>query len=187
MIDQLEQWDKALFRIINGAHNGFGDFIMTWASNKFIWIPLYVVLLYWLFKYKKNYGWMALSLGLLILISDQTASGLLKPWVARLRPCHDPEIMDWVHTPDGCGGRYGFASSHSSNMFALAFFCWFCLKDKLKYIWLLLPWAALIAYSRVYLGVHFLGDVIMGAIIGFIAGYICFRLFTFASTKKQKG
>ena len=105
MIDQLEKWDKELFRIINGAHNGFGDFIMTWASNKFVWIPLYIFLLYWLFKYKKNYGWMALSLGLLILISDQMASGFLKPWVARLRPCHDPEIMSWAHIPDGLGLR----------------------------------------------------------------------------------
>ena len=187
MLNQLEEWDKALFRLINGFNSPTADLIMTWVSNKFLWIPLYILLLYWLFKYKKKYGWMALSLGLLILLSDQTASGLLKPLIGRLRPCHDPDLIGNINIPDGCGGRYGFASSHASNMFAVAFFCWLCLKDRLKHIWLLLPWAGLIAYSRVYLGVHFPGDVIMGALIGFMAAYISFKLFNFASSKHLKG
>ncbi len=176
MIDQLEQWDKSLFLWLNQAHNTVADFVMIGVSNKFVWIPLYLLLLFWLFKYDKQYVWLAISLGLLILISDQVASGILKPWVGRLRPCHDPSISNLVHAPDGCGGKFGFASSHASNMFAIATFCWLCLRSHLKYIWLLFPWAALIAYSRIYLGVHFPGDVIVGALIGIAAGSSQFNL-----------
>lgn len=173
MIDRLEQWDKSLFRLLNGAHNDLFDFIMPWISNKYVWIPLYAILLYWLIRHAKLPVWQTLaSIVILIIISDQVASGILKPWIERLRPCYDPELTDSVHLLKGCGGSYGFASSHASNSFAVAIFCWLMLKQHLKYIWLLIPWAILIAYSRIYLGVHFPGDVIVGALIGIGAAYL---------------
>lgn len=178
MIKTLEEWDKALFLKLNGAHNSLFDFLMPWISNKYVWIPLYAVLLYLLIK-KDQRQWflMILSLGIMIYLSDQLASGFLKPTVERLRPCYDPEISDQVHLLKGCGGQYGFASSHASNSFAIAIFCWLLLKEHMKYIWLLIPWAALVAYSRVYLGVHYPGDILMGALIGLgVAVLMCYLL-----------
>ena len=167
MIDQLEAWDKALFLELNGAHNGLFDFLMPWISNKYVWIPLYALLLYWMLKHKQGkWVFTLLAVGILIYLSDQLASGFLKPTVERLRPCYDPEIADQVHLLKGCGGQYGFASSHASNSFAIAIFCWLLLRQHVRYIWLLIPWAALVAYSRIYLGVHFPGDIIMGGLIG---------------------
>lgn len=185
MIDQLEEWDKALFLKLNGAHNGLFDFLMPWISNKYVWIPLYALLLYWLLKYNKGkWVFTILAVGILIYISDQVASGFLKPTVERLRPCYDPEITDQVHLLKGCGGRYGFASSHASNSFAVAIFCWLILKEHVKYIWLLLPWAALVAYSRIYLGVHFPGDIIMGGLIGLGAAQLLFYLLKLINREK---
>lgn len=173
MIDQLEQWDKALFILLNGSHNDLFDVLMPLISNKWVWIPLYALLLYLLIKNEKGQiAFTLIGIGLLILISDQAASGLLKPWVGRLRPCYDPELADSVHLLKGCGGRFGFASSHASNSFAVAMFCWLLLKNHVKYIWLLIPWAALVAYSRVYIGVHFPGDILMGGLIGIGSAYL---------------
>jgi len=185
MIKTLEAWDKQLFELLNSAHNGFLDFLMPWISDKYIWIPLYGLILFSLIKYS-GYKWWQVILGiiLLITISDQLASGLLKPWVGRLRPCYDPELEGIVHLLKGCGGRFGFASSHASNSFAIAFFTWLVLKDSFPNTKWLLLWAGLVAYSRIYLGVHFPGDVIMGATIGWLAAFIvCILLVNFNKTK----
>ena len=173
MIEQLEIWDKALFQFLNGQHNSFFDWLMPWISDKYVWIPFYALLLYLMIK-KSGFRWWQIITGIviLILISDQIASGLLKPWVERLRPCYDPELEGTVHLLKGCGGRFGFASSHASNSFAVAMFCWLLLRDSLKHVWLLFVWASLVAYSRVYLGVHFPGDILTGALIGIFSGYV---------------
>ncbi|HEY9117966.1 MAG TPA: phosphatase PAP2 family protein [Roseivirga sp.] len=173
MIDQLEIWDKALFKFLNGLHNSFFDFLMPGISNKYIWIPLYLLILYYLIRrsgFKTLY--IIIGIGLLIFLSDQSASGILKPWVERLRPCYDPTLEGQVHLLKGCGGKYGFASSHASNSFAVAMFAWLMLKDHIKFIWLLFPWAILVAYSRVYIGVHFPGDIMVGAILGILSAYL---------------
>ena len=184
MIERLIAWDQSLFLLLNNAHNGFLDFLMPWISNKFVWVPLYLWLLYLLFKHNRQ-KWLliALSIGLLILISDQVASGFLKPTVARLRPCYDPDISPQTLLIGGCGGKYGFASSHASNSFAVAMFCWLCLRRHFRHSRFLFVWAAIVAYSRIYLGVHYPGDVITGALIGIVAGLIVYTLHQWTAKK----
>jgi len=173
MIETLESWDKSLFKLLNGTHSEILDAVMPWISNKYVWIPLYALLLYFLIKHSGLAAWQVIvGVIFLILISDQVASGILKPWAERLRPCYDPELEEQVHLLKGCGGRFGFASSHASNSFAIAMFCWLLLKDSIRHTWLLFIWAAVVAYSRVYLGVHFPGDILVGAIIGIFSALI---------------
>lgn len=185
LINQLESWDKALFQSLNGAHNTLFDGLMPWISDKYIWIPLYILLLYFLFKDTPIPFWqIVVGIALMILISDQVASGILKPSVERLRPCYDPALKESVHLLKGCGGRFGFASSHASNSFAAATFIWLLLRGTRKWAWLLLPWATLVAYSRVYLGVHFPGDILVGALIGIAAAQIIYFLLKRLNHKK---
>ena len=154
MIKTLESWDQSLFKVLNGTHNEFLDFIMPWISNKYVWIPLYALILYGLIKHS-DYSFMEIimGIGILIFFSDYIASGIFKPNFERLRPCHEPELEGMVRLLKGCGGQYGFASSHSSNSSAVAIFTWLVLKDKFSYVKWLFLWAAITAYS--YLGVHF--------------------------------
>lgn len=185
MIKKLEAWDQALFKLLNGAHNAALDILMPWISDKYIWIPLYAILLFGFIKYS-GYPWwqVVLATMLLITMSDQIASGFLKPAVERLRPCYEPALEGMVHLLKGCGGSYGFASSHASNSFAVAFFAMFILSTKWKWTKWLILWAAVVAYSRIYLGVHYPGDVITGALIGWFAAFISqFLLRKFGSLK----
>lgn len=177
--DTLNRWDTELFLFLNGAHNSNWDFIMWWASNKFIWIPVYAIFLFLLFRKYKTKVWIVmLFAAFLIFLSDQISVHLFKDVFERLRPCHEPSLAGMIHiVNDKCGGSYGFYSSHASNVMAIAVFVISLLGKCPGRAILILVWAGLIMYSRVYLGVHYPFDVIAGALAGGILGYFVARFF----------
>ncbi len=128
--------------------------------------------------------YVGIFIGLLFLISDQTSVKLFKDVFERLRPCHEIDLSGLVHVVDGCGGKFGFVSSHAANSFAFAIFSGYLLKSNYKYILpLMLFWAALVSYSRIYVGVHYPGDIIGGAILGSIVGILVFWLMKYVNNK----
>lgn len=178
MLERIEQIDEQLFLFLNGLHNYVFDEIMHWITLQETWYPLYLALIVWMiWKYGKASVAPILTIILAITISDQFTSGFMKPYFERLRPCHDPTIGNLVHIVDGCGGLYGFASSHASNSFALATLLHLFFRNHYKYTSILFVWAAVVSYSRIYVGVHYPADVITGALIGILTGFLLFNLY----------
>ena len=167
LLDKLAAWDESLFFLINELNNPVTDPVMFLVSEKMVWVPFYVAIaafLFWKFRVK---AWAILALiGLSVIASDFLTSGIMKPAFERFRPCHDPDIMHQVHTVSGCGGRFGFASSHAANTFALATFLFLLLRHYYWGIFFIFLWSGVISFSRIYLGVHYPGDVIVGAMVG---------------------
>jgi undecaprenyl-diphosphatase len=166
MLQTLINWDTQLFLFLNSIHSPFWDYIMAFVSGKLSWIPLYLLLIYFI---TRKYGWKTLwwlvAITLLVVATDQVSVGLFKNVFHRLRPCHNPEIQNLIHLVGGCGGQYGFVSSHAANTFGIAAFMSLLFKNKWVTI-SLLTWALIVSYSRIYLGVHYPGDVICGAFLG---------------------
>lgn len=172
LIRTISSFDHQFIEWVNAGHSFFWDEVMMFLSHKLYPIPLYGLLVYLLYR---QIGWKGLLIAapliaLTILSADQLASGFAKPYFERLRPCHDPDLD--LYLADKCGGRYGFFSSHAANAFAVAALMYGLLKTRHSYLWLLFVWAGGVSFSRVYLGVHFLTDILTGAFFGTLIGFI---------------
>jgi len=179
MIESLSDIDTKLFLFLNGINSPFWDIVMWQISGKLTWIPLYLLIVYFIVK---RYGyksiWILIAVALVVTLADQLSVHLFKNVFLRLRPCHNPEIMELVHNVNRCGGKYGFVSSHAANTFGVAVFLLYLFRTKWFSIGILF-WATLVSYSRVYLGVHYPGDVAVGGMLGAAVGYGVWKLLNY--------
>ena len=179
MLDFFRHIDLALFNFINQRiSNSFFDTVLPWCRDKNNWIPLYVVLVIWIIYLFRKQSWKILiTVPLLILVTDQISSGIIKPLFHRLRPCHNPELAEHIHKLVDCGAGFSFVSSHAANHFGLAVFLIILLGRKFRWLPpLLLLWAFTISIAQVYVGVHYPSDVTGGAIIGIAFGWLAGRI-----------
>ena len=185
LITSIKDIDTQLFLFLNSKHNSFFDVVMFWVSHKNFWIPLYAFFLYLAYKYfGKKTLLIVVSAVLLIVLSDQVSVHAFKQVFMRYRPCHNLVLQAQVHLNDGCGGTYGFISSHAANTFALAMFLSSLFKNKIKYFGLaIFFWAAFVSYSRIYNGVHYPGDIAVGAIVGMGIGILVYKIYQLANKK----
>jgi undecaprenyl-diphosphatase len=191
MIESLKNIDQSLFLFLNGLHSPFFDTLFYWTTKTLVWLPFYLVL-FWLVI--RQYSWQTLLIlvfaALLILVSDQLCN-IFKESVHRLRPSNDPSLSVVHIVNEYKGGMYGFYSSHASNTFAVAVFLTLLTGSRYRFIpWLVFIWAAIMSYSRIYLGVHYPGDtlagMVMGLLMGYLAGGLCLRTLEILREKRSK-
>ncbi|HNR27042.1 MAG TPA: phosphatase PAP2 family protein [Bacteroidales bacterium] len=185
-MDSIIELDHKLFFILNGAHSDFLDPVMKTLSNIPVWIPLYLLIAGGFFLVLPWRQALVAILGILFtfLLTDQLSSTLIKEWVHRLRPSHIPEWEGTFRLLEDKGGLYSFVSSHASNVFGLACFTSLVYRKK-WYTCGIFVWAALVAYSRIYVGKHFPLDVVCGALIGLLLGWAVYRLYRRIGRKIQ--
>ena len=180
MIESLLELDRELILYINNAGNIRWDQFMLFMSEKWVWLPMYIGILSIILRQFEQDSWIPLvMIVVLITLADQATSSILKPYFSRLRPCRDEELAELIRLAGKCGGKYGFASSHAANTMGLAIFISFFSTRRVGY--LLVAWSLTIGFSRVYLGVHYPGDVMAGFIIGAFIAFVLFRLMLLAS------
>jgi undecaprenyl-diphosphatase len=176
----LQNWDTWLFLHLNGDGGVLIDQFMYLYSGKWIWIPLYAAIFAIVIR---NFHWkvvlsVVVAITLTIVITDQVTAGLIRPIVARLRPAHpESDICELVHiVNDYRGGRYSFPSAHAANTFGLACFIWYLFRNRWLTLFMML-WAVVTCYTRIYLGVHYPGDLLVGALLGLFSALLMYLLF----------
>lgn len=185
-MEEIVQGDRELLLYLNNLGDTPFDQFWILISEKWIWIPLYVIFLYFLYKnFKlKSVLYILLFVVIGITVSDQV-SGIFKYGVARLRPCNDPGLQPFMRIVK-CGGPFGFYSAHASNTFFLASYLGLLLKNKIKWFpYFIVFWAAVVSYSRVYLGVHFPLDIFVGAFAGSLFGWVFYLIVKKIIAKHQ--
>ena len=178
VLQQLIEWDKSVFLTLNNVHTPFWDIFMWIYTDKLTWIPLILSLLFVLFR--KNWKealLVCVAIALTITLCDQFASTLCKPYFARFRPAQDPDFSPFVQIVNGYrGGRYGFISSHAANSFGAVVLLSLIFRNRLFTITAIF-WSIINCYSRIYLGVHYPGDILCGTIAGIIIAYIIYMMW----------
>jgi len=182
----MERLDQQLFLFLNSLNSPFWDQVMHAISGKVIWIPLYLsILIYLGLKYKRKFIVILLFIILAATLSDQI-SLFLKNHFHRLRPCHDPSIASLVHLVNGeCGGMYSFVSGHAANSFNVAVLSLLFIRRRWFSVGIII-WATVVGYSRIYLGVHYPGDVICGSLLGALIGWAIYSLYICTDNKVLK-
>ena len=173
MLEIIQNLDTQLFLFLNGIHSEFWDPIMIFFSGKLTWLPLYLAIVVFMYiRFGWRLVWPLLGVALIITLADQTSVHLFKNVFERLRPCRNTEIQELIHLATGrcAGGMYGFVSSHAANTFGVAVFLTYLFKTRWFTIFILI-WAAAVSYSRIYLGAHYPGDIIVGGLLGAVCGY----------------
>lgn len=182
-VNGLIETDRLATLSVNGSDSLYWDGVATIYTSIWIWIPLALIAIFLIIRNveSKKIIWALLAVALTVVLCDQLSSGLFKPLFHRLRPTRDPFILDRIDTVNGyIGGLYGFFSGHAANSFGLAVLLMWLIQDK----WFCMSaatWALINSLIRVYLGVHFAGDIIVGAFAGCLIGtavYWTYRLFT---------
>ena len=186
MLERLLEIEREWFFIINGAHTRWLDDIMSFYASVWVWFPLMLIPLYFVFKRRKEWLSMLICTLLTSAVNSIVISLIIKPLFKRFRPTHHPLFMEEVRVLNDyvAGGDYGFISGHSTNAFAFAVISALVVKNK-WYSSLIFAWAVMMAYSRIYLGAHFITDVIPGILMGSLIGWLLYLLFGFIQKKKE--
>lgn len=184
-LEQLIEIDKYLLLALNGSDSLFWDGCFTVYTTTIVWIPLAIMLLYVLIKNNNINTFLVLAvvIAMVFVLTDGITSTICKPFFERFRPTRDPELMYIVDVVNGyrCAS-YGFMSSHAANSFGIAVFAMLLIRNHALSISLII-WAVLNSYSRIYLGVHYPGDIIAGIIVGVVVGVLMYRLFKYLCKK----
>ncbi len=167
MFEALVDFDQRLFLLLNQAGTPFWDPIMRFLSSAWVWVPVFAFVLYRQIRTQRKGAWIGLAVLIIVYAAcDQISNNLFKETIQRMRPCHDESLADQVRlVAHRCGGLYGFVSSHATNSMGIALYTLLLIRNR-HFTWIILFWALLVSYSRIYLGVHFPADILGGLILG---------------------
>jgi undecaprenyl-diphosphatase len=178
MLEKIIEIDKQFIVFLNNLGSEKWDWFWQIATKQLSWTPVFLVVFYLLYKKigAKNFGIAILFIAIIILISDQTAN-LFKNTFQRIRPCNDISIADQLRIYWDKSGSFSYFSGHATNSMATATFVFMILKWYYKNAFLLFLFPLIFAYSRIYLGLHFPTDILSGYVVGFLYGFLLYKVF----------